>query len=84
MTKHTRPFFTSVRNDIPVPERKRPGIKPYDADEQFIEMAINGINTAKYKSVNDAAHLIATEISTDRNYDAIKKRLTRKISSRLK
>lgn len=84
MTKHTKPTITGIRNDIPMPENKRPGIKSYDTDQQFVEMAINGIKNGKYKSVNNAAELIASEIAFNENYEATKRRLVRKISATLK
>lgn len=84
MTKHTRPQLGPARNDIPMPENNRPGIKPYDSDRQLVELAINGINNGKYKSVNNAAELIALEIAFNENYEATKRRLVRKISAILK
>lgn len=84
MTKHTKPTITGIRNDIPMPVKKKPGIKPYDSDRQFVETAINGIKNGKYKSINNAAELIASEIAYNKNYEATKRRLFRKISAILK
>jgi hypothetical protein len=67
-----------------MPVTKKPGIKPYDSDRQLVELAINGINNGKYKSINNAAHLIAIDIASSENYEAIKRRLVRKITANLK
>ncbi|MEJ5085699.1 hypothetical protein [Brucella pseudogrignonensis] len=84
MTKHTKPTFTEIRKNIAIPERKKPGIKSYASDERLIEMAINGIRSGKYKSINNAAEIIADERSENDNYEAMKRRLVRKISATTK
>lgn len=84
MTKHIQPIFTVARSDIPKPARKQPGTKSYEVDEKYIEVAIEGIKSGKYKSANNAAQLIATELAVTKNYESIQTRLRKKISARLK
>lgn len=84
MTKHKPLIFTGVRTGIPIPARKKTGTKPYDMDEAHVVEAVEGIRCGKYKNANNAAHIIATDIANEINYDATKRRLRNKISAILK
>lgn len=84
MGKHERPIITPIADNIPIPERKSRGTKPF-TDDEYIREAIKGIKDGTYKTVYAAAKVTATKITEDNldKFESTRKRISRKIKKQL-